>query len=83
MSFWKKKPKQAETQVSNKKENDHIDRESSKETDRRHEFLKIFHRFTYRYRAWDVWKDFIIMFACSISNSVDKSHFNVKNHKKI
>ena len=62
MSFWKKKPKQAETQVSNKKENDH--------------------RFTYRYRAWDVWKDFIIMFACSISNSVDKSHFNVKNHKK-
>ena len=31
-------------------------------------FLDAFGRLTNRYRAWDVWRDFIIMFACSISN---------------
>lgn len=42
----------------------------------RNEFLKSFNKLTYRHRAWDVWKDLIIMFACSISNSVDKVHYD-------
>lgn len=40
------------------------------------EFLKVFNRLTYRHRAWDIWKDFITMFACAISNAVDKSHYD-------
>lgn len=31
-------------------------------------FLDAFGRLTNRYRAWDVWRDFITMFACSLSN---------------
>ena len=27
------------------------------------------------YRTWDAWKDFIVMSACAISNSLDKFHF--------
>ena len=27
-------------------------------------------------RAWDIWRDFIIMFACSLSNPVDKLHYD-------
>ena len=30
----------------------------------------------YRHRSWDVWSDFIIMFACALSNPVDKDHFD-------
>ena len=75
MPFWEKKPKQAEMQVSVKKENEQVDQNS------RNKFLKVFRQFTYRYRAWDVWKDFIVMFACSISNSVDKSHFDEKEKR--
>lgn len=28
-----------------------------------------------RYTLWELWGDFITMFACAISNSVDKTHF--------
>lgn len=31
-------------------------------------FLEAFGRLTNRHRAWDVWRDFITMFACSLSN---------------
>lgn len=44
--------------------------------DYRKEFLRIFKRFTYRYRAWEVWSNFIVMFACALSNPVDKNHFD-------
>lgn len=37
-------------------------------------FLEAFGRLTNRYRAWDVWRDFITMFACSLSNPLDKEH---------
>lgn len=37
-------------------------------------FLDAFGRLTNRYRAWDVWRDFITMFACSLSNPLDKEH---------
>lgn len=39
------------------------------------EFLKIFKELTYRHRAWDVWRDFVVMSACALSNPVDKVHF--------
>lgn len=44
--------------------------------DARKEFLKVFKQLTYRHRAWDIWRDFITMFACSISNSLDKTHYD-------
>ena len=44
--------------------------------DARKEFLKTFKQLTYRHRAWDIWRDFITMFACSLSNPVDKTHYD-------
>lgn len=44
--------------------------------DIRKKFLKTFNQLTYRHRAWDIWRDFITMFACSLSNSVDETHFD-------
>lgn len=40
------------------------------------EFLKTLKRLTYRHRTWDVWRDFVTMFACAISNSLDKVHYD-------
>ena len=37
-------------------------------------FLDVFGQLTNRHRSWDVWRDFITMFACSISNPLDKEH---------
>lgn len=39
------------------------------------DFAKLFSKLTYRFTSWEVWKDFIVMLACAISNAVDKSHF--------
>lgn len=47
----------------------------------RKQFLKVFNQLAYRHRAWDVWRDFIIIFACSISNSVDKSHYEEREKR--
>ena len=47
-----------------------------KRQDARKEFLRVFKQLTSRHRAWDIWRDFIIMFACAISNSLDKSHYD-------
>lgn len=41
----------------------------------RKEFLKTFRNLTVRWRSWDIWTDFITMVACTISNSVDRLHF--------
>lgn len=52
---------------------------SKKEAERldsRKEFLKTFKQLTYHHRAWDIWRDFITMFACSLSNPVDKTHYD-------
>lgn len=49
---------------------------SEKHLDARKEFLRVFRQLTYRHRSWDVWSDFIIMFACALSNPVDKNHFD-------
>ena len=39
------------------------------------DFLKTFHSLTARWRDWDIWTDFVTMTACSISNAVDKFHY--------
>lgn len=39
------------------------------------EFLRVFKELTYRHRGWEIWNDFIVMAACSLSNPVDKAHF--------
>lgn len=41
----------------------------------RKEFLKTFQSLTSRWRSWDIWTDFVTLVACTISNSVDKFHF--------
>jgi len=39
------------------------------------EFLKIFNKLIGRYSKWNIWADFITIFACSISNALDKRHY--------
>ena len=48
-------------------------------------FLKSFQKLTYRHRAWDVWRDYILLHACSISNVLDKENYGQreKRHLKI
>lgn len=38
-------------------------------------FVKLFRELTYHWTPWEVWQDFVTMYACAISNAVDKSHF--------
>ena len=46
---------------------------SEKHLDARKGFLRVFRQLTYRHRSWDIWSDFIIMFACALSNPVIKT----------
>ena len=41
---------------------------------RQKEFVKEYEKLCYRFHRWDVWKDFVVLAACSISNTVDKRH---------
>ncbi len=50
-------------------------------SDYRKEFLNVFQKLTYQHRAWDIWRDFIIMFACSLSNSMDKAHYDEREKR--
>lgn len=52
-----------------------------RKSDYKKEFLQTFRKLTYRHRAWDIWKDFIVMFACSLSNPVDKAHYEEREKK--
>lgn len=47
----------------------------------RKNFLKVFRQLTYRYRAWDIWRDFIVLFACALSNPVDKKHYEERERR--
>lgn len=49
--------------------------------DIRKNFLQTFNQLTQRYRTFDVWRDFIIMFACSLSNPVDKTHYEEREER--
>ncbi len=46
----------------------------------RKEFIKTYTKLTYRHHPWKVWKDFILMTACSVSNSVDKKYFTEREN---
>lgn len=41
---------------------------------RQREFVKEYEKLCYRFHRWEVWKDFVVLVACSISNAVDKRH---------
>lgn len=90
--FWKKKPKKltkvkeptmpklipkTNLEIPNKEPKvTPKQKQPIKRADAEKEFLRIFKELTYRHRAWDVWRDFVTMFACAISNAVDKSHYD-------
>ncbi len=39
-------------------------------------FIKLYREFMPRWTPWEVWQDFVMMLACTISNAVDGSHFD-------
>lgn len=43
------------------------------------DFLKTFKELTYRHHGWDIWSDFIVMAACTLSNPVDKTHYEERD----
>lgn len=45
------------------------------------EFLKTFNKLTSRHRAWDVWRDLIVMYACTLSNAVDRSNYDAREKR--
>lgn len=47
-----------------------------REQSARKNFLKTFRLLTGRWRSWDIWTDFVTLSAITISNSVDKVHFD-------
>lgn len=61
------KPKNAERKKSEKK---------TPKIDSKKEFLRVFNQLTHRHRSWDVWRDFIVMYACALSNPIDKEHYD-------
>jgi hypothetical protein len=38
-------------------------------------FMDDFNKLTHRHNGWQVWEDFVVMAACSISNSFDTVHY--------
>lgn len=44
-------------------------------------FLKSFQKLTYRHRAWDVWRDYVLLHACSISNVLDKENYGQREKR--
>lgn len=52
-----------------------------KKLDAKKEFLRVFGRLTTHHRAWDVWRDFVVMLACALSNPVDKSHYDEREKR--
>ena len=38
-------------------------------------FIKLFEKLTYSRTSWQVWEDIMTVIACSISNSIDKVHY--------
>ena len=41
-------------------------------------FVKTFRQLTDRHPAWEVWSDFIVMFAIALSNSFDRAHYEAR-----
>lgn len=45
------------------------------------DFLSEFNKLTRVHRPFDVWRDFVIMFACAISNPLDKFHYKDREER--
>ena len=45
------------------------------------DFLNGFNKLTRTHRPFDVWRDFVIMFACAISNPLDKFHYKDREER--
>lgn len=45
------------------------------------EFLKVFHQFSPSCKNFDIWKDFVTLFACAISNATDKDHYDGRERR--
>lgn len=68
-----KLPKREETKP--KKVEKKKPEEKNLKIDPQKEFFRVFKQLTNRHRSWDVWRDFIVMYACALSNPVDKQHY--------
>ena len=44
--------------------------------ERQKEIAKLYEKLCHRYSRYEVWQDMVTMIACSISNAVDKRHFD-------
>lgn len=49
--------------------------------DYKKKFIKTFKKLTRTHRALVVWEDFIVMYACALSNAVDKEHYDEREKK--
>lgn len=47
------------------------------------DFIKTFQKLSNRFHTWQVWQDFIVMTACTISNTVDRSEKHLKSRTKM
>lgn len=45
------------------------------------DFLNEFNKLARTHRPFDVWRDFVVMFACAISNPLDKSHYDSREKR--
>lgn len=45
------------------------------------DFLNEFSKLARTHRPFDVWRDFVVMFACAISNPLDKSHYDSREKR--
>lgn len=52
-------------------------------TDYNKEFVKKFNSLAYSKSRWSVWEDFVVLFACAISNAVDhsKDHYDIREKR--
>lgn len=57
------------------KEKEAPEKKNRSSLDYEKDFQKTFERLTGKHRAGDVWNDFVVMTACTLSNPVDKMHY--------
>lgn len=60
-----------------------IDQPTAKtlQVDPEKEFVRVFKELTRMRTHWSVWKDFVLMSACALSNAVDKSHYDEREER--
>lgn len=56
-------------------------KDSPKSQQARKDFLQTFRGLTGKHRSWDIWSDFITLTACTISNAVDKTHYDKRERR--